>query len=115
MINHEKWHYGCHQTETYIKLNGVTVARSKNLRGLTTYARKFLPVMIETRKSPLNANNGELRITYADGAIGFAFFSCHSIMIDWLRNRRSWRHAEFKHYSGEMGYLTKPGIIGGAK
>lgn len=107
------WHYGCPEGETYIVLNGATVKRSKNLRGLLDYSRKAKPVKVETRKDPSLPVCGQLRVTYNDGAIGHAFFRSYEIMIDWVRGRRSFRRIEVTHKDGDVGYLTKPGIIAG--
>lgn len=35
--------------------------------------------------------------------------------MTYLHNRRSWRDAEHTMHNENMGYLTKPGIIGGAE
>lgn len=110
----EKWFYGCPEGQTYVTRAGLIVKRSRNLRGLVDYGRTSRPVKIETRKCPDLPTCGEMRITYANGAQGFAFFRSHGIMIDFLRSRRSWRHVEFVHLDGNMGYLTKPGEIVGA-
>lgn len=110
----EKWHYGCPATETYVTLKGVIQSRSKNLRGLIAYSRKSHITHVETRKDPLNNYRGELKITYANDATGYACFASHSIMIDWIRGRRSMQHALKTHHDGDMGYLTKPGTIAGA-
>lgn len=67
----------------------MTVSRSRNLRGLLEYGRKHQVEKIESRPDPLNVVRGELRVTYANGAQGFASFSSYHIMIDWIRNRRS--------------------------
>lgn len=109
----EKWHYGCPSGETYIKLAGVTVSRTRNLRGLLEYGRKHQVSKIESRPDPLNVVRGELLITYANGAQGFASFASYSIMIDWIRNRRSWRSAPHTMGGHDVGYLTKPGVIAG--
>lgn len=109
----EKWHYGHSESRTYVTHGGLTVAKSHSLRGLLEYGRKFAPVKIETRKAPDLPVCGELRVTYVNGAEGFAFFRSHGIMIDWLRNRRSWRHIATIHHDGDFGYLTKPGQIAG--
>jgi hypothetical protein len=109
----EKWHYGCSSSETYIKKDGVTVSRSKNLRGLLDYARKSRVALIESRVDPLNSVRGEIRVTYADGATGFASFASYNIMIDWVRNRRIWVNVPHTMQGPQMGYLTKPGIIAG--
>lgn len=108
------WHVGCPAGETYVTYQGATVKRSRNLRGLLDYGRKSNPVKVETRKDPRVPEGADLRVTYADGATGHAHFRSHGICIDWVRNRRAWRGAEFIHHDGEIGYLTKPGIIAGA-
>lgn len=113
MAEFEKWFWGHPQGQTYVKQNGVMVKRSRKLRGLLDYGRTSRPVKIETRKCPDLKACWEIRVTYANGAQGFAFFCSHGIMIDWLRNRRSWRGAEFVHLDGDYGYLTKPGEIAG--
>lgn len=92
------------------RCNGV----SKNLRGLRDYARRFPVVCVITRKDPSNSTRGVLHVVYADGAIGCASFASHSIMIDFVRNRRTWRGAEMRHLDGDLGYLTRPGVISGA-
>lgn len=109
------WFKGHPKGSTYVVLSGLIVKRSKNLRGLLAYGRKSKPVKVETRKCLDNPHNGELRVTYSDGAQGFAWFRSHSILIDWTRSRKSWRNngAQFLHHSGDVGYLTKPGIIAG--
>jgi hypothetical protein len=109
----ERWHYGCPMNETYITLNGVTVSRSKNLRGLLRY-RSWVK-KVETRIDPVNSHRGELRVTYSEGAQGFATFNSYGIMIDWVRNRRAWRSqgATITHSGPDMGYFTKPGTIAG--
>jgi hypothetical protein len=115
MANLEKWHESRDKAGTYIIKQGLTVSTSRNLRGLRDYARKPGQgvARIETRKTPGLPVTGELRITYADGAHGFAFFCSHCILIDWVRNRRKWCNVETIHHDGELGYLTKPGKIAG--
>jgi hypothetical protein len=82
---------------------------SRNLRGLLDYAQKRAVVCIITRKR--NPGEGELTVIYNDGAIGRSSWRSHAIMIDWVRNRRSWRHAQMRHLDGDYGYLTAPGRI----
>lgn len=113
MSNQNRWFEGRPEGSTYVTFQGVTVAKSRNLRGIRDYARKSPVIKVETRKCIDLPECGELRITYANGAQGFAFFRSHGIMIDFLRNRRSWRNVEFVHLDGNMGYLTKPGEIVG--
>lgn len=88
---------------------------SHNLRALRDYARKFAPACIITSKRNSHDRDpgGILRIIYSNGAIGAAEFASHAILIDWVRNRRTWRGAEMRHLDGTMGYLTRPGLIAG--
>lgn len=87
------------------------IRRSKNLRGLLDYARVSRVVRVEL--TPFAKVNGSLRVFYADGAIGRANFASFHIMVDWVRNRRSWRGAQIVNYGDDIGYLTKPGVIAG--
>lgn len=109
----EQWHYGCPMGETYVKKDGSTVSRRKNLRGLLDYARVSPVAQVESRVDPLNSARGELKVTYADDAIGYATFASYHIMIDWIRNRRSWRGAKHVRQGPDMGYLTIPGTLVG--
>jgi hypothetical protein len=86
---------------------------SSNLRGLLDYARVSPVASVTTMRDPMLSVRGLLAVTYADGAVGNASFASFHIMIDWVRNRRSWRQADFRHLDGDMGYLSKPGLIGG--
>lgn len=98
---------------TNIKKNGQIIRRSKNLRGLRDYARISPIVRVELTPQGHNDVNGRLRVIYADGATSSAFFSSYHIMVDFVRNRRSWRNADIVFYGDNIGYLTKPGIIAG--
>ena len=101
---------------TQINLNGVVIRRSRNLRAMRDYARVSPVVKVETRKRGAHQKDpaGVMLVTYADGATSQAEFNSHSIMIDFVRNRRTWRYGvEFVHHDGDMGYLTKPGTIAG--
>jgi hypothetical protein len=77
------------------------------------YARVSRVVKIETRATN-NGHNGLLTVTYADGAVTSSHFASYNIMIDWVRDRRSWRGA-VREFNGDpdIGYLTKPGTIAG--
>lgn len=90
---------------------------SRNLRGLVDYARKYRVVCIITRKE-MTADTyarGELRVVFSDGGIGDASFASFEIMIDWVRNRRTWRErgAVVRNIDTPMGYLTQPGTLAG--
>lgn len=93
--------------------DGRIVAMSKNLRGMRDFARKSRVDHVVTCRDPRNTARGLLTVIYADGSQCVASFASFHIMIDFVRNRRSWRGATFDHKDGDMGYLTKPGIIGG--
>jgi hypothetical protein len=88
---------------------------SRNLRGLKDYANKRAVVCVITRKRKRNEHErdpgGELTVVYSDGAIGRSEWASHAIMIDWVRNRRSWRYAQMRYLDGDYGYLTSPGRI----
>lgn len=100
-----------------VNLNGFVVKRSKNLRGMRDYARTSSVVKIETRMRNGWANDpgGVLLVTYANGATSESEFASYHIMIDFVRNRRSWLGAEVIHANEDMGYLTVPGIIVGVR
>lgn len=85
---------------------------SRNLRGMLEYARVSPVACVITRKGE-TAGSGLLTVVYANGCLSQAQFNSHAIMIDFVRNRRSWRAAEFRHQNGTVGYLSKPGIING--
>lgn len=96
-----------------VDVSGRIIRNSKNLRAMRDYARVSPVVRVITRKGQ-NPRTGTLTVIYRDGATSSAYFASHSIMIDFVRNRRSWRNAEFLHMDGQIGYLTKPGTIAGA-
>lgn len=98
---------------TQIVLDGVIVRRSRNLCGMRDYARVSPVVKVETRKRRGHEKDpaGVMLVTYANGATCQGEFNSHAIMIDFVRNCRTWRNAEFVHHDGDMGYLTKPGMI----
>lgn len=96
-----------------IEKNGQIIRQSRNLRGIVDYARSSKPARVEL--TPFGVCNGRLRVIFNDGASTSAHFASYHIMIDWVRNRRSWPKSAVVIYGEDMGYLTKPGIIGGAK
>lgn len=102
----------CYETRVFTP-DGSTVRTSKNLQGMRDYARVSPVVKVETRKDDKNIYRGLLRVTYENGNYSTASFASYSIMIDWVRNRRSWRTAVHLMNDENMGYLTKPGIIAG--
>jgi hypothetical protein len=96
-----------------VNKNGEVIRTSKNLRGMRDYARVSPVVKVITQKDPENKLRGILTVEYADECVCRASFACHSIMIDFVHARRTWRDAATYHLDGDMGYLTKPGIIAG--
>lgn len=98
---------------TQVEKNGQIIRTSRNLRGVLEYARVSYPKRIEL--TPQGKCNGRLRVIFSDGAVTSAHFASYNIMVDWVRNRISWRGVETIFYGDNMGYLTKPGIIGGAE
>jgi hypothetical protein len=102
------------QNENAIVKDGKVIRTSRNLRGMRDYARVSPIVEVATMKDPQLPSRGILTVVYQDGAKCSASFASYSIMIDWVRARRSWRDAGITHIDGDMGYLTKPGVIAGA-
>lgn len=94
---------------------GSTIRESKNLRGMRDYARVSPVAIVETMRDKSNEVRGVLRVQYENGNYSIASFASYHIMIDFVRNRRSWRSARHVMQNENMGYLTKPGIIGGTK
>lgn len=105
---------------TNIIKGGCIIRTSKNLRAMRDYARVSPVVRIEScdigaMQPDGTRYSGTVRVIYADGAESRANFASYHIMIDWIRNRRAWRGAAHVMQGPDMGYLTKPGIIAGAK
>ena len=96
---------------TSIIKDGHVIRQSKNLRGMRDYARVSPVVQIES--SRLGKVSGALRVIYKDGVESMATFRSYHIMIDFIRDRRSWRTALHIMQNENIGYLTKPGIIAG--
>lgn len=101
-------HYG-----TQVIKNGQVIHTSKNLRGMLDYARVHQVAWIESCQIGPNKGQGTMRVIYSDGAESRANFASYHVMIDWIRNRRTWRTAKHVMQGPDIGYLTKPGIIAG--
>jgi hypothetical protein len=99
--------------ENAIVKDGKVIRTSQNLRGMRDYARVSPVTHVSTQRDIDNNERGVLTVIYDDGAMCQASFASFHIMIDFVRNRRTWRGAHFSHLDGDMGYLTKPGIIAG--
>lgn len=107
-------HLGHDNQTRIISATGAILRTSKNLRGMRDYARVSPVARIYTEQDPSNPVRGVLRVTYADRCESVASFASYHIMIDFVRNRRTWRNAYWVKNGPDMGYLTKPGIIAGA-
>jgi hypothetical protein len=94
---------------------GAIIRTSRNLRGMRDYARVSPVVRIQSgqRMGHEKDPGGIVIVTYADGAECRADFASYHIMVDWLRNRRTWRGADHRMHGPNLGYLTKPGTIAG--
>jgi hypothetical protein len=105
----------CYETHVFTPEHNI-IRSSRNLRGMRDYARVSPVAKIETSRDSSNNVRGVLRVTYANGCYSIASFGSYHIMIDFVRNRRSWRSAKHILKNENIGYLTKPGIIvGGTK
>ena len=90
---------------------GMIIRTSKNLRGIIDYARVSPVARIES--CPIGAVSGTMRVLYEDGADTRANFNSYHIMIDWIRQRKSWKDAKHVMQGEDSGYITKPGVIAG--
>ena len=98
-------------TGTNIIKCGQIIRTSRNLRGIIDYVRVSPVARIESCQ--IGAVCGTVRVIFKDGAESRANFRSYRIMIDWIRNRRSWRSAKHIMQGPDVGYLSKPGIIAG--
>jgi hypothetical protein len=98
-----------------VQLRYRIVSRSRNLRGMRDYARVSPVVRVECRKRNAHPKDpgGVISVEYTDGATCTADFASYHVMVDFVRNRRSWRGADVRYLDGNVGYLTSPGIIAG--
>lgn len=94
-----------------INKGGRVLHRSRNLRGMLDYARVSNVIRVDLAED--GPVRGVLTVEYADGAISSVTFASYHIMIDFVRNRRTWRDAKIVFNGPNVGYLTKPGIIAG--
>lgn len=94
---------------TSIIKDGCVIRKSHNLRGMLDYARVSPVVRVESSRA--GKASGALHVVYKDGAESKANFRSYHIMIDFIRNRRSWKTALHTMHGEDVGYLTKPGVI----
>lgn len=98
-------------TQTAVIKDSKIVKSSRNLRGMLDYARVSPVSSVITMRNKDLPVRGDLHIEYQNGAYCMVSFTSYHIMIDFVRNRRSWRAANIKHHAEAIGYLTKPGLI----
>lgn len=72
-----------------IERQGKTVSRSKNLRGILTYARNH-GVHIAQAIPAKTDGKGVLAVKFRDGAEVATQFESYEVLRDWLRGRHSW-------------------------
>lgn len=65
--------------------NGKTVARSKNLRGVITYAGKHLIENVSIHQK--TNGGGQYHITFSNGAAVEGNFADYSVLLDWISSR----------------------------
>lgn len=65
--------------------NGKVVARSQNLRGVISYARKHLVENVSIHQG--KNGDGQYHITFSDGAAVQGRFAAYSILLDWITSR----------------------------
>jgi hypothetical protein len=75
---------------------GAVVARSRNLRGALTYARKHGLNRIAAHR---RNSHGDLYIAFGDGAELRTRFESYSVLIGWILARRSWRQGGLEQSS----------------
>lgn len=64
-----------------------TVAKSKNLRGILTYARKHGVAGVGVTKKQHGAN---VAFKFADDAWALVMFADFTVAVQWINARRSW-------------------------
>jgi hypothetical protein len=80
---------------TTIVLEGTIIRQSQNLRGMRDYARTSRVYRVHAKPDPENTYRGILSVEYENGATSEASFACFTVLLEWLRDRRSWRTAPF--------------------
>lgn len=68
---------------------GAIVARSRNLRGILSYARKS-PVATVSVSSYSPVRCAHVYVQFDDGAECRTQFSSYTVAVQWVRARRSW-------------------------
>ena len=83
--------------------------KSKNLRGLLSYARRSIPVAVslEVRRDPATGAPYFMRIDFADGAIGFAHWQDWRVAADWIAARRSWNGPAIASDNGHVEFASR--------
>lgn len=77
----------------YITLNGKTVSKSRNLRGILTYARKADTFVYGVSLTEREDKSGRLIVRFDNGAWSVTHFASFSVLLCWIAARTSWRGA----------------------
>ena len=85
-----------------IHRHGEVVAKSRNLRGLLTYARKSPVKHVYLRR--MAYGYGGLFIEFENGATCKTEFASFTVCRNWLESRRSWQLGLNKERSGDVEY-----------
>jgi hypothetical protein len=64
------------------------IAESRNLRGVVDRARSVGVLQVELDRLP--AGRGGVTFTFLDGSFCDTEFADYSVLVDWLKARRSW-------------------------
>jgi hypothetical protein len=83
---------------TITSVDGKPVSRSRNLRGIITYAGKVGVKHVATKALP--DGRGVLSIRFEDGATVSTEFASADVLRDWVKRRRGWPHADFGTING---------------
>ncbi len=88
-----------------IFLDRKPVAKSRNLRGLLTYARtKSRVTRVQLYPNPHNEYNGDYIVDFANGATCRGMFASYNLMVQWFEQR-------YKGSINRSGNWVKPTIV----
>jgi hypothetical protein len=88
------------------------VSKSKNLRGLVDYARRFPPVAyrFEVNRCPDTGAPYFLRVEFSNGAVCFSHWQDWRVCAWWINARRSWpKGLPLITYNGDFAAILAKG------
>lgn len=89
-----------------IYLKDQPVSKSKNLRGILDYARRFPVVSVYVQRYP-ETGGAAVQFAFDNGADAFADFNSYTIACNWINARRSW-HLTRRENSAELSIWIQP-------